>query len=187
ETVIPTIAMQALPIGLGMIMMATMMAIIVSTADSFLLVPATNLTRDVYHRMIDPHAPEKRLIRLSRILVVVLGLVAWALTGRFKTILDAAYAAYLIYGASITPALLAAFLWKRATAWGAISSIASGGTVTLLWTFYFSRQPGFDQWNPFLQEVTYPAVAASLITLIGVSLLTARPGEETWKPFFNDD
>lgn len=186
ENVIPTIAMEVLPLGLGMIMMATMMAIIVSTADSFLLVPATNLTRDIYQQLFCPKAPEQRLVWIGRGLVLVLGIIAYLLVHQFPSILSAAYTAYLIYGAAITPALLAAFLWKRATAYGAVASIVSGGGVTLIWSFYLSKQPYFKTWSPFLQEVTYPAVGISVIALIGISLLTKKPTEGEWQPFFND-
>ena len=49
ESIIPAIARYSgLPLILGLVLASAMMAIIVSTADSFLLIPATNLTRDVY-------------------------------------------------------------------------------------------------------------------------------------------
>ncbi|MEX2529162.1 MAG: sodium:solute symporter family protein [Gemmatimonadota bacterium] len=187
ENVIPEIALGAVPIWVGMTLVATMMAIIVSTADSFLLVPATNLTRDVYQRFMAPDAPERRVVFISRALVLFLGLVAYLLVDQFPTILAAAYTAYLVYGSGITPALLAAFLWKRATTAGAISSVLSGAGVTLLWTFFLSNQPYFGTWPPFLQEVTYPAVFFSVTSLIVVSLLTPRPPKEAWEPFFRDD
>ncbi len=186
ENVIPTLAVELLPLWIGMLLVATMMAIVVSTADSFLLVPATNLTRDVYQRFIAPDAPERRVVFVSRILVLLLGLVAFLLVGRFPTILAAAFTAYLVYGAGITPALLAAFLWKRATKEGAIASIILGAAVTLTWTFVLPSFEGFAHWHPFAQEVTYPAVLASTGALVLVSLLTPPPPREAWAPFFRD-
>ena len=187
ENVIPEIARNALPLGLGLILVATMMAIVVSTADSFLLIPATNLTRDVYQRFISPNAPDKRVVRISRIMVLVLGVIAYLLVEQFPTILTAAFTAYLVYGAAITPPLLAAFLWKRATKEGAVASIVTGTAVTLVWTFYLSRQDYFADWNPFLQEAPYPAVTLSILALVGVSLATPRPADEKWQPFFHNE
>lgn len=186
ENVIPTIARQAVPLGIGMLLVATMMAIIVSTADSFLLVPATNLTRDVYQRFIAPDAPERRVVFIGRAMVLLLGFVAFLLVEQFPTILAAAYTAYLIYGAGITPGVLAAFLWKRATKEGAVASLVAGAAVTLLWTFYLARQPYFGSWHPLLQEVTYPAVTLSVLALVGVSLLTPKPPPEAWAPFYRE-
>ena len=186
ENIIPAAAGQALPMFLGMIMVATMMAVIVSTADSFLLVPATNLTRDVVQRFIKPDMGEKMVVLMGRGWVLLLGFIAYLLVEQFPTILDAAYTAYLIYGAAITPPLIAAFMWKRVTWQGAISSILVGSFTTLIWTFYLSKQPYYSEWSPFLQEATYPAVALSILALVGVSLATPKPAEEVWKPFFNN-
>lgn len=186
ENVIPTVAVMAVPMAIGMMLVATMLAIIVSTADSFLLVPATNLTRDVYQRFIAPDAPERRVVIIGRAMVLVLGFIAYLLVDQFPTILTAAYTAYLVYGAGITPALLAAFLWKRATKEAAVASIASGAAVTLFWTFYLSGQDFFASWPPWLQEVTYPAVTLSVVTLIVVTLLTPKPPDSAWEPFFRE-
>jgi solute:Na+ symporter, SSS family len=186
ENVIPTLAVELLPLALGMLLVATMMAIVVSTADSFLLVPATNLTRDVYQRFIQPDASERRVVFIGRSMVLVLGFVAYLLVDQFPTILAAAYTAYLIYGSGITPALLAAFLWKRATPAGAVTSISLGAAVTLGWTFVLPRFAFFAGLHPMLQEVTYPAVFASVTSLIVVSLLTPKPPPSAWEPFFRE-
>jgi SSS family solute:Na+ symporter/sodium/proline symporter len=164
--------------------------VIVSTADSFLLVPATNLTRDVYQRYIRPNAPERHVVMISRALVLGLGVIAFLLVDQFPRILDAAYAAYLVYGSSITPALLAAFLWKRATLPGAVASILTGAGITVLWEFVLKKVEfesiDFSSWSPFLQETTYPAVALSVLVLVLVSLATPAPGKEVWGRFFDD-
>jgi len=172
---------------LGMLLVSTMMAMIVSTAGSFLLIPATNLTRDVYQRYIHPGADEKQVLLISRGLVLVLGIIAFLLVSQFKTVLNAAFTAYNIYGTSITPALLAAFLWKRATSVGALASIITGTSVTLIWTYVLPDWNGFTNMHPFLQELTYPAAGLSVLALIVGSLLTSAPTRETWEQFFNDE
>jgi solute:Na+ symporter, SSS family len=186
ENIIPTLARELLPVGLGMLLVATMMAIVVSTADSFLLVPATNLTRDVFQRYLRPDASDRTVVLVSRAMVLGLGVVAFLLVEQFPTILAAAYTAYLVYGASITPALLAAFLWKRATRQGAVASIILGTATTLLWTFHLSRQAFYADWHPLLQEVTYPAVTLSVAGLVLVSLATPAPPRTAWEPFYRE-
>ena len=187
ESVIPAIARHAnLPLILGLLLVSTMMAIIVSTADSFLLIPATNLTRDVYLRYVNTAATEKQILLISRMLVLVLGLIAFLLVSQFKTVLNAAFTAYNIYGTSITPALIAAFIWRRATSEGAIASILMGMAVTIIWTFFLPSWAGFLDLNPFIQELTYPAAGLSIVTLIGVSLLTKAPDSLILNQFFKD-
>ena len=187
ESVIPAIAIHGgLPLIIGLILVSTMMAIIVSTADSFLLIPATNLTRDVYQKHLNTSASEKQIILVSRALVLILGLIAFLLVSQFKTVLNAAFTAYNIYGASLTPSLLAAFLWKRATKEGAVASIMTGASITIIWTYFLPNWSGFNNLNPFLQELTYPAAGLSILVLIIVSLFTPAPKKEVYEQFFND-
>ncbi|MED5316514.1 MAG: hypothetical protein VX744_02065, partial [Candidatus Neomarinimicrobiota bacterium] len=100
---------------------------------------------------------------------------------------NAAFTAYNIYGTSITPALMAAFLWKRATAVGALASIVTGTSVTLIWTYVLPDWSGFTSMHPFLQELTYPAAGLSILALVAGSLLTPAPPREAWEQFFNDE
>jgi SSS family solute:Na+ symporter len=181
ESIIPNIAMHGLPLILGLLLVGTMMAIIVSTADSFLLIPATNLTRDVYQK-IKPQASERSVLLVSRLFVLGLGGVALLLVSQFKTVLDAAYTAYNIYGASITPALLAVFFWKRATATGAVASIVGGALITIVWTWGIDPS-GF---HPFFVEATFPAAMTSIGALVIGSLITPAPPRSVWGQFFGD-
>ena len=88
----------------------------------------------------------------------------------------------LIYGTSITPSLLACFTWKRATNTGAVASICAGSVVTVLWKYALSEQ--FE--SPFLREVAYPAVAASVAALLIGSFATEPPPASVWRQFMDD-
>jgi SSS family solute:Na+ symporter len=94
-------------------------------------------------------------------------------------VLKASLYAYTIYGAAVTPVVLAVFFWKRATTAGAITSIILGTVVTIAWNL---AQAQFG-WQKEVDAV-YPALAASVLSLIGVSYATSRPSEEKLKPFF---
>ena len=172
-SIIPQIARHGLPVAVGCLLLAGIVAIIVSTADSFLLVPATNLVRDIYQRFVNPGASERRILLLSRIAVLGLGGLAFIMTFYFQRILDAVVAAYTIYGAAITPALLAIFFWSRATPAGGMASILVGLTVGLgweIWRYFGLEGEGF----PFGIETIYSALLASFTALVVVSLLTTR-------------
>jgi len=174
------VAHERVPVAVGCILLTAVMAIIISTANSFLLVPATNVIRDIYQRFINPDLPDKRVILYSRLAVVVLGLIAYSLISFFPRILDAAYAAYTVYGAGITPALIAVFFWKRATVAGGVSSIMGGMTVTVVWEI-INKIQGHP---PLGIPAIYPALTCSLVLLVLVSLLTPEPPPEKWKLFF---
>ena len=174
EMVILHVVRFGLPLFVGCLCLAAIVAVIVSTADSFLLVPATNIMRDIYQRFINPDASQKQMVRYSRYVVLLLGLFAFAQVRFFEKILEMAIYAYTMYGVGITPAVMAAFFWKRATAAGGVSSIASGMTVTIVWELAA---------QPFDIPTVYPALLLSLGCLIFVSLLTKPPDRRQWEPF----
>ena len=177
--VIAYAARDHLPALLGAFMLTTIMAIILSTAGSYLLAPATCLVRDVYQRFLNPQASERSLVVLLRLAVIGLGLVAYYLSTLSDEFLEVALLAYTIYGAGITPALIAAFFWRRATAAGAMSSILSGTGLTLLW-YKFQNQLG--SWGAV--DAVVPAIIVSLLMLVAVSLLTRPEPPEKVEPFF---
>ena len=170
-------AHKLLPTFLGAMMMTTIVGIIISTADSFLLVPATTLMRDVYLNYINPKANEKKIVLLSRVLVLGLGIIAYIVSLGFAKssgFFERALYAYTIYGAAITPSLVAALFWKRATTEGAVVSILTGTVTTLLW-----KEAAFIQ-NIIPQNIynnmdeVLPAITLSVVSLVVVSLLTKK-------------
>ncbi len=178
--IIVLVAHEGVPVAVGCLLMAAIVAIIISTANAFLLVPATNVIRDIYQRFINPNLSDKKTILFSRSIVVVLGLIAYSLISFYPRVLDAAYAAYTIYGAGLTPALMAVFFWKRATVKGGVSSILGGMATTLIWEV-INKAIGYF---PLGLPSVYPALLVSLTLLVAVSLLTPKPSPEKWKPFF---
>ena len=171
EGIVIRVAGTVLPTVLGILLVCGAAAIIVSTANSFLLTPASALMRDVYQKSINPRATDRQILLYTRLLVVVLGVLGFVALGFFTTILQMALWAYTMYGAAITPALLAAFLWPRVTRAGGVASIAAGMITTLGWEIYARFNDGY----PYELDTVYPALALSLIALFGVSLATPPP------------
>jgi len=101
--------------------------------------------------------------------------LAFAQLRFFSGVLQAAMYAYTMYGAGLTPAILAAFFWKRATPAGGVASIAGGMLVTLGWELGGGQAIG---------ATVYPALATSVVLLVGVSLLGRPPAAERWRRFF---
>lgn len=172
-----------IPIAGGLLLICAAVAIITSTGNSFLLTPSTNLTRDIYQRFINPDAPEKTIILFQRIMIMLLGIIAWLLLTQFRTILDMAFTAYTMIGAGLTPALLAAFLWKRVTTAGGVASIATGMGVTLTIAIVNSLRE-----EPLIgyEYIVLPAAGLSILVLISVSLLTPPDPKEKWNTFYEN-
>jgi len=183
ETIVLHLARFDLPTFAGVLLICAAVAIILSTANTFLMIPSTNIARDIYQRFLNPKTSEETIIWFQRFWIVVLGVLAFVLANFFQSILDMAFTAYTMVGAGITPALLAAFLWKRVTVQGGVASIASGMGVTLLITIlnFFTAEPLVKT-----DYIIIPAAIASLVALVAVSLLTAPSPEDKWKPFMEN-
>jgi len=167
-------ARHFMPQALGIIFMITVVGIIISTADSFLLVPSTTFIKDVYLNYINPKAPEKRIVFMSRFMVLTFGVIAWLVSLVFSqstTVFEKALYAFTVYGSSITPCLVAALLWKKATTAGAISSILAGTVTTLLWEEIIKVHLPTELAK---LDAVLPAITLSVICLIAVSLLTQK-------------
>jgi SSS family solute:Na+ symporter len=174
EAIVIRVAASILPPVLGILLLCGAAAIIVSTANSFLLTPASALIRDVYQKSINPRATDGQILLYTLIFVVVLGLLGFVALQFFSTILAMALWAYTMYGAAITPALLAIFLWPRVTRSGGVASIAAGMLMTLGWEMYARQVGGY----PYGLATVYPAVTLSVLALVTVSLASPRPTKE---------
>jgi SSS family solute:Na+ symporter len=172
ENLFPFLASAHLhPILLG-IVTASILAAIMSTADSQLLVASSGITRDIYQKIIakDKTISQKRLVFISR--VVVLGLVIAAL---IFGALAKEYVFWLVLfawgglGASFGPTLLLSLFWKRTTKVGVIAGFVSGTSITIIWN-------QVEALNNFIYHLV-PAFFISLFLTILVSLLTSAPNQ----------
>lgn len=184
--VIAYAARDHLPVAVGATLLTTIMAIVLSTAIAYLLAPATVLSRDIYQRFLNPKASENHIVWFSRAMVALLGVAAYLLSTLWQEFLAVAFYAYTIYGAAITPSLLAAFFWPRATTPGAIASIVAGTVVTILW---YTQELG-KIIPPALGihtevDAVVPAIIISVSVLVIVSLAGKKPDPAKVAPFLN--
>jgi SSS family solute:Na+ symporter/sodium/proline symporter len=171
-------ALHGLPVWLGALMMGAIFAKVVSTANNYLFSPATNLVNDIFVRYIEPGASNKRILIVSRLMVVFLGLFALYQALHTGSVLRMTLYAYTVYSAALTPVILAAFYSRRANAAGAVSAIAAGTFVTVFWNwdaaFLHRHLPAVlaDR------DAIFPALLAAVLCLVVVSALTKAPSPE---------
>jgi len=169
-------ALHGLPAWLGALLMGAVFAKIMSTANNFLFSPATNLINDVFVRYIAPEASNKRILIVSRLMVVLLGI--WSLYQAMHTqsVLAQTLYAYTVYAAALTPVILAAFYSRRANAAGAVSAIGLGTFVTVFWDTRFVHRH-----LPAIvadRDAIFPALLAAVLALVVVSAVTPPPSPE---------
>ncbi len=178
---------------IGVLLLGAAVAVVISTGMNYLLSPTTNIMRDIYQEMINPEASQKTMVMLQKVMIIVLGVVAYYLATNLTSVLEMSYFAYTIYGVSITPALLAALAWKRATRAGGLASILGGALITIflksagyIWPSIMvpAGDPNGDPWGI---PLIYPALIFSILSLIVVSYLTKPPRPEELKELFPDN
>lgn len=172
ENIYPVLANQQLhPVMFG-IVIASIFAAIMSTADSQLLVAASSLVRDIYEKLIhrNREISQKRLVFLSRIVVILLvtlslllGLLAEELV--FWLVLFA----WAGLGAAFGPTSILALFWKGATKTGIISGMIAGAVTVIVWI----RVPALET---LVYELIPGFIIATLTTVI-VSRLTQKPDD----------
>ena len=164
DAVIPALAVTTLPAGLTGLALAGIMSVMMSTADSYLLVSMQTAVDDI-GKTIDPDMSEKKELLLSRLMSVFLAGGALVIALYVKSAYTILTMIYNFYAAAAGIPALAALYWKKATKQGVIAAMIGGFTVCAAW-----RAAG----NPFGLGATLPGAAVCLILLVVVSLATYK-------------
>ena len=162
DAVIPALAIKVLPIGLTGIALAGMLSVIMSTADSYLLVSVQTCVSDI-GKTISPGMSEKTELRLSRIFAVILPIGALVIALYIKNAYATLMFAWCFYAAAAGIPAFAALFWKKATKQGIIVAMVSGFTVCIAWKLLG---------QPFGLGAAVPGTIACAIALVTVSLAT---------------
>ena len=168
------------------ILLSAIMAAIMSTADSQLLVSASSFSNDFYKVVLRKKASNKELILVSRLAVGAVSLVAIVLAMNtqsefFKVVMKMVSFAWAGFGAAFGPLMLLALFWKRTNLAGAISGMVVGAVTCFVWKFvladYAAQYPVFG-----LYELAPGFLLAFVVTVV-VSLLTPKPSKEMLDEF----
>lgn len=151
------------------IILSAVLAAIMSTISSQLLVCSSSITKDFYLAFLNKEASEKTQMFIGRISVLIIA--AFAVVFAYvpnKTILNIVGQAWAGFGSAFGPMLLLSLYWKRMTKWGALSGMIVGGLTVIIWIL--------TGLSAHLYEMI-PGFSLSLIAVIVASLLTKKPDE----------
>lgn len=195
--VIVQAAKRMIPFPVGVLLLGAATAVVISTGMNYLLSPTTTIMRDIYQRFIKKESEknertERKMILLQKSMIILLGVIAFFLGWKMKSVLESAYFAYTIYGVAITPALLGALISKRVTKAAGLASIISATIITMflkiagyIWPSIIVPM-GDPNGDPFGVPILYPALLVSVLSLVVVSLFTKPPEKEILQKFFPD-
>lgn len=161
------------PIITGLLL-AAILAAIMSTISSQLLVTSSSLTKDLYKLLLHRSANDKELLVVSRLSVLLVSLIATALAWtQNDTILNLVGYAWAGFGASFGPAIFLSLYWKRMNKWGALAGMVVGAITVIAWTQIPNLKASFFD----LYEII-PGFVLSVIATVVVSLMTSKPSSE---------
>lgn len=168
---------------IGGIFLCGILAAIMSTADSQLLVTASAVSQDIYKGIIKKDAKDQTVLIVSRITVAVVAilafLIAWDPNSSIMGLVSNAWAGL---GSAFGPIVLMSLFWRRANLQGAIAGIVSGGATVLIWD-YLPIIGGSTLGNVTGIYSLLIGFCVSLILIVAVSLCTKAPSEEMMREF----
>lgn len=174
ETVFLVMTNEIFPPVLAGLILSAVLAAIMSTASSQLLVAASAFAQDFYRTAVRKNAPQKELIAVSRASVFVIASLAITLgLNPNSFILDMVSYAWAGFGAAFGPAILMSLFWKRTTKNGVLAGIIAGGVTVLVW----------KQLALFGLYEIVPGFLFSLVAIYVVSLIDKKPAASVEKIF----
>ncbi len=173
---------MALPF-IGGIFLCGILAAIMSTADSQLLVAASSVSEDIYRSYIHPDADSKKVLRISRITVAVVALlafiIAWDPNSSIMGLVSNAWAGL---GSAFGPIVLLSLFWKRTNLAGAVAGILSGGLAVVVWD-YIPLAGGKTLGASTGLYSLVVGFALSSLMIVACSLATKAPSQEILDEF----
>ncbi len=186
ETIIVDISayiskMGWIPAFVAGIFISGILAATMSTADSQLIAASSSVTQDILVDGAKLKLSNKTVMIIARVSVVVISVIAVFLARNpNSSVFKIVSFAWAGFGATFGPVILVSLFWKRATKWGALAGMVSGGAMIFIWKFIIRTQ--FAGTVLDIYELL-PAFIVALIFIFAVSLLTEKPSDEITNTF----
>lgn len=168
---------------IGGLFLCGILAAIMSTADSQLLVSASSVAEDIYRGVMKKDADDKTVLRMSRITVLVIAVIAYVIAlNPNSSIMGLVSNAWAGLGAAFGPTVLMSLFWKRTNFQGAVAGIATGALTVIVWDYI----PLVGGQTPGSVTGLYSLAigfALSMAAIIIVSLVTPAPSAQMLEEF----
>lgn len=163
-------------------LLAAILAAIMSTISSQLLVTSSSLTEDVYKTFLNTGASDKQQVFVGRLCVMIVALVAIYLAyDRDSSILSLVSNAWAGFGAAFGPVIILSLYWSGMNRFGALAGIITGSVTVLLW-IYLPITIGGQSLSSLMYEIV-PGFIMAAIAVVVVSKMTKAPNDEILAQF----
>ena len=179
ENIFITLSTSSLPALLAGFVMAGILAATISSSDSYLLIAASALAKNIFQGVVKKDATDKQVMKVTRITLLVLALIGILIAlDENSVIFKIVSFAWAGFGATFGPLMLFSLFWKRINKPGAIAGMIGGAGMVFLWKLVISKLGGV-----FAIYELLPAFIFSGICIVVVSLLTKAPSKEIEEDF----
>jgi len=167
EASIPLLIKDVMPIGLNVIVIAAYFSAIMSTADSCLAASSGNFVNNIVEIHFMKWAPKEKVIRLSQIATLIIGVLAVLLASHFEMVLQAILYAYSFMVSGLFIPTLGAYFWKKSSSTDAFWGMIAGGTITLILLIFSVKLP---------YDLDTTIIGIDLSAVVFITLLYIFPG-----------
>jgi sodium/proline symporter len=172
ELIMPTLSRELFPPLVTGLLVVVLLAAIMSTVDSLLILVSSAVTRDLLQKIVKPNIPDKTLVLIGKASTFVIGVFAMLIAlSESRAIFWLVLFSWSGLGAAFGPVVLCSLLCKKVTLPGAIAGVLGGFLITVLWVVFFKE-------HIYNMYEAIPGFFGGLFLIIGVSLLTQKPAEE---------
>ena len=179
---------------IGGLFLCGILAAIMSTADSQLLVTASAVAEDLFKGIIKKDAKEKTVLAVSRTTVVIIAVLAYVIAlNPNSSVMGLVSNAWAGFGAAFGPIILLSLYWKRVNLPGALTGIISGAATVLVWDYIkwiptgVMDEKGNEIMNTLGTQTGLYSLAIgfviSLVLIVLVSFVTKKPSDEMLQEF----
>lgn len=173
---------MALPF-IGGLFLCGILAAIMSTADSQLLVTASSVAEDIYKGVVNPKAKDANVLMISRISVIVIAIAAYFIARNpNSSIMGLVSNAWAGFGATFGPVVVLSLFWKRSNRAGAIAGMVGGGLTVLLWD-YVPLAAGMTLGAATGLYSLVIGFLVGMIAMVAASLMTKAPSDQMLAQF----
>ncbi len=174
ENIFITLSTSFLPPILAGFVMAGILAATISSSDSYLLIAASALAKNIYQGIVKKDATDKQVMTVTRITLLSIAAIAAIIALDEKSVIFSIVSfAWAGFGATFGPLMIFSLFWKRITRAGAVAGMISGAGMVFLWKLVIAKLGGV-----FAIYELLPAFIFSSICIVIVSLLTKKPSSE---------
>ncbi len=179
ENIFIKLSSSYLPPLIAGLVMAGILAATISSSDSYLLIAASSVSKNIYQGIVNKKASDKNVMWVSRITLILITVIAALLAlDDGSVIFELVSFAWAGFGATFGPLMLFSLFWKRTTRWGAVAGMLGGGSMVFIWKLLISKLGGV-----FAIYELLPAFIFSSVLIVAVSLLTEKPSPEIEEDF----